>query len=264
MDIINTKICTCCNLEREIDKFAFNKARNHYHPQCRSCTNKRVNARRLIRYVTDEEYRLKEIAKSNKHFKENRDISNAKNRERRNKNKDEINKKRREQRILDESYKEYMKEYRAKNKEHISLKTKEWQKINKEKINSNRQIYLKNKLKNDINFKLQNTIRCRILIALKKQYKSGSTIQLLGCSIQEARNHLESQFTEGMSWENHGKGITKWNIDHIKPICSFDLTDPENQKICFHYDNLRPLWAIDNLRKLHESDKFLSISKINC
>ena len=59
--------------------------------------------------------------------------------------------------------------------------------------------------------------------------------------------HLENQFVDGMNWNNYGKN--GWHIDHIKPCASFDLTDPKQQKICFHYTNLQPLWAIDNLIK---------------
>ena len=58
--------------------------------------------------------------------------------------------------------------------------------------------------------------------------------------------HIEQQFQPGMSWERHGKDL---HIDHIKPCAAFDLTDPEQQKICFHFSNMRPLWAVDNLKK---------------
>lgn len=75
--------------------------------------------------------------------------------------------------------------------------------------------------------------------------KSVKTEALLGCSIICARQHLEAQFLPGMSWDNHGE----WHIDHIRPCASFDLTDLEQQKECFHYTNLQPLWAADNLRK---------------
>ena len=57
--------------------------------------------------------------------------------------------------------------------------------------------------------------------------------------------YLQGKFKEGMHWNNLGK----WHIDHIRPCASFDLTDPEQQKQCFHYTNLQPLWAAENIRK---------------
>ena len=82
-------------------------------------------------------------------------------------------------------------------------------------------------------------------IVKRGAYKIAKTETLLGCTVAEARAHLESQFLLGMSWDNHGE----WHIDHIKPCASFDLTDFEQQKRCMHYTNLQPLWAEDNLRK---------------
>ena len=80
--------------------------------------------------------------------------------------------------------------------------------------------------------------------------KAAKSEVLLGCTVQEARQHLESLFQPGMSWENHGE----WHIDHIRPCASFsDLTQLEQQKQCCHYTNLQPLWAIDNILK---SDKW--------
>ena len=77
-----------------------------------------------------------------------------------------------------------------------------------------------------------------------------STKELIGCSLEELKIHLENQFTKGMNWKNYGRN--GWHIDHILPCASFDLTDLEQRKKCFHYTNLQPLWEIDNIRK---SDK---------
>ncbi|MCK5600644.1 hypothetical protein KAR91_02175 [Candidatus Pacearchaeota archaeon] len=123
------------------------------------------------------------------------------------------------------------------------------QKNNKEKIAKKKSEYRKNKLKNDQEYRLKENVRKRVLIAIKRQYseKAYSTIELLGCTIQEVRKHLENQFTKGMNWDNHGK--FGWHIDHKTPCASFDLTDPEQQKKCFHYTNLQPLWWQDNIKK---------------
>jgi hypothetical protein len=75
--------------------------------------------------------------------------------------------------------------------------------------------------------------------------KHGNTMELTGCTTEELIKHLSSKFTEGMTLDNYGY----WHIDHIKPCDSFNLEDPEEQLKCFHWTNLQPLWAIDNLRK---------------
>lgn len=87
----------------------------------------------------------------------------------------------------------------------------------------------------------------RIRTAFKRERlkKPGKTMQMVGCTVGFLAAHLESQFTDGMTWENYGQ----WHIDHIKPCISFDLTNPEQIKLCFHWTNLQPLWAIDNLTK---------------
>ena len=78
--------------------------------------------------------------------------------------------------------------------------------------------------------------------------KEGKTNELLGYSALELKEHIEKQFTDGMSWDNWGK----WHIDHIKPVSKFDKS--EKISIINSLDNLQPLWAKDNLTK---SNKFL-------
>ena len=82
-------------------------------------------------------------------------------------------------------------------------------------------------------------------VRVKGAWKVFGTIRLTGCTLTQLRAHLESLFTEGMTWKNYGE----WHIDHIRPCASFDLLDPEEQRKCFHYTNLRPLWATDNQKK---------------
>ena len=71
------------------------------------------------------------------------------------------------------------------------------------------------------------------------------TSQSTGISVAGLRHHIESQFQEGMSWENYGK----WHVDHIKPISLFNLLDPTEREAANHFTNLQPLWAEDNLKK---------------
>lgn len=109
--------------------------------------------------------------------------------------------------------------------------------------------YVKERVASDVEFKLRCNLRSRLRRALKRGSKSGSAVKDLGCSILELKVYLEKLFQPGMTWENHGKGEGKWNIDHIKPLASFDLTDRQQFLVANHYTNLQPLWEEDNLRK---------------
>lgn len=79
--------------------------------------------------------------------------------------------------------------------------------------------------------------------------KCGKLSELIGCSLDYLKEHLQAQFKDGMSWDNWGRGEDRWNIDHITPIAAFDLSDPEQQKLAFHFTNLQPLWYLDNCAK---------------
>lgn len=94
----------------------------------------------------------------------------------------------------------------------------------------------------DIQYSIKIRLRDRMYHALRGKVKSDKTSKLLGCSIDELIRHIESQFTEGMTWENRGE----WHIDHIIPCAKFDLVKSEQQRICFNWRNLQPLWAEEN------------------
>ncbi len=137
--------------------------------------------------------------------------------------------------------------YLETNKEKAYKKQREcgarWFKENKEKVYA----YRKNRLKTNVSAKISETLRKRLKAALSREYKTGSAINLLGCSIDYFKEYIEKQFREGMTWDNHGKDI--WHIDHIKPCDSFDLTKESEQIICFHYTNMQPLFALENYSK---------------
>lgn len=100
----------------------------------------------------------------------------------------------------------------------------------------------------EIQLRILHNLRTRTWMALNgKIKKSTTTIELLGCSIEYFKQHIEKKFKKGMSWENYG--FNGWHIDHIKPCSSFDLTYLKQQKECFNYRNLQPLWAEENYAK---------------
>ncbi len=161
--------------------------------------------------------------------------------------------------------KEKRKNYRFLNIEQYRLRDKVYLDKNREKRNSYNREYNKrnlqkrshkNKLryKTDILFKLQTNIRNRIRIAIKRNYKKSCSLELLGCSITYFKIYFTSKFTKNMSWNLFMKGQIE--IDHIKPCNSFDLSQEEEQRKCFNYKNLQPLFAKDNRSK---GFKFLEV-----
>lgn len=102
------------------------------------------------------------------------------------------------------------------------------------------------KHKNDERYKMKRNLRIRINRALKNNQKSGHTLELLGCTINEFKIYLQSKFDGKMSWENYG---TYWEIDHIKPCALFDLRNPSEQMECFHYTNMQPMETSKNRSK---------------
>jgi hypothetical protein len=112
-----------------------------------------------------------------------------------------------------------------------------------------RREYIAERTRTDIQFRLGRLLRGRLYRAVKRGWKAGSAVRDLGCTISEFKSHIEGQFLPGMTWDNQGIGDGKWNIDHIIPLVSVDLTDREQFLRVCHYTNLRPLWFVDNVRK---------------
>lgn len=137
--------------------------------------------------------------------------------------------------------------WNRKNKDKIKKWEKTWLENNKEK----RREYLKNydkkkRNENDI-FKIKSYIRNRIrsFLKLKNISKQNKTFEIVGCTPEELKLHLEKQFNGEMNWSNYGK--FGWHIDHIIPLDS-GCNEEDILKLC-HYTNLQPLWWSDNLSK---------------
>jgi hypothetical protein len=134
---------------------------------------------------------------------------------------------------------------RAKDPEKYKKDMGRWSKENRDKVNA----YRTKRRNSDPAYALAERLRSRTLKAMHGIGKTDSTMRLLGCSMEEFKKHLESTFTEGMSWERRDE----LHIDHVRPCASFDLLQESEQRKCFHYTNLQFLWATDNLKK---SDKY--------
>ena len=149
-----------------------------------------------------------------------------------------------------EHCKEYLDNYRKTHKKQKAILDKLYRDKNKKKLKQYIRNYKKDRMDNDINFKITNYLRTRIWSALKGNTKSLNTMFLIGCEIDYLMYHIQNQFTEGMNWDNYGK----WHIDHKKPCASFDLSKKSEQLKCFNYTNLQPLWAKQNREKRNKHE----------
>ena len=148
-----------------------------------------------------------------------------------------------------ESNQKRLKEYREKNKERTKKIRQERDKKNRKKLNK----YTRDRKKTNPSIRIRHQLSNRLWSALKRnnlyQNKCASTMQLVGCTIEELWKHLESSssWEPWMTRENYGKG--GWDVDHILPCASFDLKCPVQQLACFHWSNLQPLEHIKNVKK---------------
>lgn len=129
-----------------------------------------------------------------------------------------------------------------------STTTNLFRKANKEKELAYWRAYHKKRWQSDPEYRIQKTLRNRLKDKLcgRDRCNAETRQKLCGCSMGFLKKYLESQFVDGMSWENYGM---VWHIDHITPCAAFDLTKKSQQRKCFHFSNLRPLWAKENMSK---------------
>lgn len=145
----------------------------------------------------------------------------------------------------EEEIKESSRNYRKENPEKRRETNRKYSQDHKEERNK----YVGNKKETDPHFKLRGNVGSLINKRLKKRNskKDGPMAEYLPYTIKELKDHLENQFTRGMTWENYGK----WHLDHILPDSSFNYTSTTDEefKKCWALENLQPLWAIDNILK---------------
>lgn len=212
MENIKTKICTKCKLKKFVDEFhkkkSFKDGLNYW---CKKCSSK---------------------------YKKDWNISNPEKRKNQTKRYRENN---------SEKLKEANKKYYQINKEETIKRTKKWRKDNLEKARRLQKNWINKRLKNDPIFRLNHNIKSSIYKSLNGNKNDQPWEKLVGYDCQELRQHLESQFKDGMTWENYGK----WQIDHRIPISLFNITSVKSKgfKKCWALENLQPLWGKENILK---------------
>lgn len=220
-----TKVCKICGEEKLLKSFYKNDHnKDGYFNSCDACERKKYFDNHEIRIQRNREY-IKKLKRENRY-------------------KDLLLKQSEYQKKTKDRHNEANKRYRAENKDKIRIYSKSIVLTPEQK--ERRRIYKKWKRDNDLNYKISQNIRARIWCCLFVQKKGTkkyfSVKELVGCDYDYMNRYLESLWQEGMSWENYGE----WEIDHIKPCASFDLINPEEQKKCFNWRNMQPLWRSDN------------------
>lgn len=236
-----TKVCTKCHIEKDISDFYFWLKKQIYHTACKDCGLKAQKERRrkVVKPKTDRSHKRKAIIKNGCRI-----CSTC-----------SINKPLSAYQWTTDNRGNYGPQ--AQCKECVKIKTKKYlekekphlRPHNKIKRREYRRKYRQRRFKIDINYKILERTRAYIGRALRTLIKSKSTQKLVGCTIQELKSHLESLWTQDMNWKNYGQ--YGWHIDHIVPCSSFDLKNPKEQEKCFHYPNLRPLWATTEIAIQH-------------
>jgi predicted nucleic-acid-binding Zn-ribbon protein len=164
---------------------------------------------------------------------------------------------------------EYLREYCKENRQKLTETQRAWNESHPEQVRAYKQKweqkdrkenptrkrdYSARRRKEDPQVRLKEALRSRLNVALKNNFKGGSAVKDLGCSIEEFEKHLESKFQPDMSWENYGMGRGYWTIDHVMPLSAFDLTNRQHVVLACHYLNLQPLWFEDNSSKGNKID----------
>jgi hypothetical protein len=234
------KICSRCLIKKDVCEFHKHKGTNDgYYTICKECRKpiskkySEENKESISTYRTKKYYENHEenLLKERERIKNEREVRLNRTKIYYEKNKDKVN--------------EYQKKHYQLNKEKYIKKAKDWRDNNKERSSKSISERKKIRKKEDILFRLQIKLKTDIYNSLKRQKRSKKLELIIGLSLEDYKKYIESQFEEWMSWDNWG--LHTWHIDHIIPLCSAK-TEEEVYEL-WHYTNLRPLSAIENLKK---------------
>lgn len=241
---IDLRKCYCCSQEKLLTEFVKDKyTKSGYKTLCLICS--RVKSKEYDKRNAD-----KRKAKAIKWKEENKQYWSDYCKYWRGTKDDFKPKERVEHRTREEArefVKENKKRYDMENKEEITI----WRKNNQDKINEKSRARSKVRRQEDPSYRIMENLRNRLKSVTRQQSteRLAEYDELFGCSLDTFRRWIESHFQEGMTWENWGLGEDKWNLDHHYPCCAFNLTNPEQQKQCFHYTNTYPMWCRENFSK---------------
>lgn len=237
------KICKCCSLEKDITEYTNNKRnKDGKETICKACGKEKRKNTREKQLESQRKWR----AKNPDYMKE---YQQSEKRQEYQKKYYEAN---------SQGYKDRKKEWRKENPQREKEARDKYREENKEKLNEYYREWKAKKRLDDMQYKLKENISRRIryeLNTLLKGKKSKRTTEYIGCSIEELKEYIEKQFTEGITWDNYG---SVWHIDHIIPCASWNLEDEFENKCCWNFRNLRPLFASENQSK---NDKYDSKEK---
>lgn len=243
MKFCSNKYCLFENISQPEENFSKRKvSKDGLKSQCKSCIEKYQKQYRNEHKEKINQYQ-KQYDQNNKEIKK---IYYENNKECLNKHSKEYYK------IHKEDIRQQKNRYYQENINRITNQHKEYQKIHREKINQRRKDYRQK----DLQFRIACNLRTRLWESIECDYKSGSAINDMGCSVDEMFKMFESTFEISslhpilgkMSRNNYGwiGNILGWEIDHIVPLSSFDLSNRKELLKAVHYSNLRPMWASQN------------------
>lgn len=234
------KVCSKCHLQKPSCDFLKHKTSSDgLGSYCKSC-RKIYNAKYL------KKNREKLIKKSKDYYEENKSKHLEKCKNYRELNQDKVRTNKRKYYTNNRHrIKDYVSKWKKENASHTSEYMKKYKDNNRDRLNKKRN----HRLQHDEVYRILHNLRSRLHSALNSQgiKKETRTLDLIGCSAKECKAYIESLWKESMTWNNYG--VKGWHIDHIDPCSSFDLSKEEEQRQCFHYTNLQPLWWQDNLHK---------------
>jgi hypothetical protein len=229
---MQTKKCSICKQNKSIMDFGkSSRNKDGYKGQCKKCRNEQKRIYNAAHPEIGHNYYITNILS----IKEKKRIYDSKTIEQGNARKRKY--------VLNNPQKRKQQYKKYYNTHKIQIKEREYK---KRELNNKKHIKY---IHGYPQARIAHNLRSRIGHVLAGRQKGGHLSELVGCDMIFFKSHLESKFTVEMNWNNYGRGIGRWSMDHIIPLESYDLRNIEEQKKAFHYTNCAPMWYSENSSK---------------